>query len=435
MPETVAETTFATLLIGLLVLLSEWGTRRWGTRPEPEPLVGVWHRVRALRGGRGDARMLAAADRGEGGGRRGLFRRRRGEPQRPPEADPAAPEETETPEGGPGHGDEAQTVGAEAPAPRSSRPPLDYVPFEAAARRGDGGAEDGGRFRRALRKTREYLNRDVSEAFGSGPVPEAFESLEEALVRADVGVTAATYLADELRERGRELTAETLSPSLKDVMRSYLGNADRRLRVNPEGLSVWLVVGVNGTGKTTSIAKLAHHAKSQGFTVCIGAADTYRAAAIEQLQRWGERIGVEVVRQHPGADPGAVVYDGIERCKARGYDLLICDTAGRLHTRKPLMEELRKVHRVVERHEGLLTECLLVLDATTGQNGIAQARAFKEAVEVTGLVLAKLDSTAKGGVVFGVERELSVPVKVIGTGEKPEDLAPFDPDDFVDALL
>ncbi|HVL81166.1 MAG TPA: signal recognition particle-docking protein FtsY, partial [Actinomycetota bacterium] len=214
-----------------------------------------------------------------------------------------------------------------------------------------------------------------------------------------------------------------------------LSDSDRRLRVNPEGLSLWLIVGVNGTGKTTTIAKLAKVASDRGFGVVLAAGDTFRAAAIEQLETWGERLGLDVVRQHPGADPGAVVFDAIEHAKARGYDLLIVDTAGRLHTKTPLMEELRKVRRIIDRTPGLLTECLLVLDATTGQNGIAQARAFRDATDLTGLVLAKLDGTAKGGITFAVERELGVPVKAVGLGEKATDLAPFDPDDFVDALF
>jgi fused signal recognition particle receptor len=205
--------------------------------------------------------------------------------------------------------------------------------------------------------------------------------------------------------------------------------------VNPEGLSVWLVVGVNGTGKTTSIAKLARHAASKGFNVLLAAGDTFRAAAIEQLETWSERIGVPIIRQQAGSDPAAVVFDAMAHAKARGYDLVIVDTAGRLHTRKPLMEELRKVRRVVDREPGALTECFLVLDATTGQNGIAQARAFSEAVDVTGLVLAKLDGTAKGGIVYAVERELGIPVKAVGLGESADDLAPFDPDAFVDALF
>jgi fused signal recognition particle receptor len=192
---------------------------------------------------------------------------------------------------------------------------------------------------------------------------------------------------------------------------------------------------VNGTGKTTSVAKLAAHAAARGFSVCIAAADTFRAAAIEQIEAWAERVGVDIVRQHPGADPAAVVFDAIAHSRARGHDLVIADTAGRLHTKTPLMEELRKVRRVVEREPGILTETLLVVDATTGQNGVSQAKAFKDAVDVSGLVLAKLDGTAKGGIVIAVERELGIPVKAVGIGESAEDLAPFDPDAFVDALF
>jgi fused signal recognition particle receptor len=195
-------------------------------------------------------------------------------------------------------------------------------------------------------------------------------------------------------------------------------------------------VGVNGTGKTTTIAKLANRAQDVGVKVVLAAADTFRAAAVEQLKEWGKRLDVPVVQQGQGADPGAVVFDALAHAKANGYRLLIIDTAGRLHTKKPLMEELMKVFRVIERDtDVVIGETLLTIDATTGQNGIAQAKAFKDAVNITGLALAKLDGTAKGGIVFAVERELGVPVKAVGVGEKERDLVPFDPGSFVEALV
>ncbi len=419
MPDTLPATMLAVLLLGGLLAVCTWGARRWGTRPAPDPLVRLLRRVRTEE----DGILLLRVGDGEERRRRRLFRRREQE----------AAEAVE-----PGAVEEAPQATEEVEAlPPSDRPRIDHVAFGGVDDGGEGATQGRvrGRFREAMRKTRDYLNRDVREAFGEGPVPEAFEDLEDILVRGDVGVATATVLSDQLRELGRDLTSDTLPAALKQAMRSTLEDADRRLRVHTDGLSIWLVVGVNGTGKTTSIAKLARLASRQGFRVCLAAADTFRAAAIDQLETWAERVDVDIVRQHPGADPGAVVYDAVAYCKARGHDLLIVDTAGRLHTRKPLMEELRKVKRVIDREPELLTECLLVLDATTGQNGIAQAKAFGEAVDVTGLLLAKIDGTAKGGIVFSVERDLKIPVKAVGTGEGAADLDPFDPDEFVDALF
>jgi fused signal recognition particle receptor len=219
-------------------------------------------------------------------------------------------------------------------------------------------------------------------------------------------------------------------------MVAQLAEPDRRLKLVRQRLTVWVVVGVNGTGKTTSIAKLAARAQALGLSVCLAAGDTFRAAGVEQLEEWGKRLGVDVVKQKTGADPGAVVFDAIAHARSADHELLIVDTAGRLHTRKPLMEELKKVIRIVEKDENAaLAEVLLVIDATTGQNGIAQARAFGEAVDVSGLVLAKLDGTAKGGITFAVERDLGIPVKAVGVGERDRDLVPFEPEAFVDAIL
>jgi fused signal recognition particle receptor len=291
------------------------------------------------------------------------------------------------------------------------------------------------RFRRGMRRTREKLGRDVKEVFRAGATEESFEHLEEALVAADVGITTATALVDGLRDR-KDLPPDELSGALRELMIARLADADRRLRLVRQRVTVWIVVGVNGTGKTTSIAKLAARGQALGLSVCLAAADTYRAAGIEQLQEWGRRLDIDVIAQKQGADPGAVVFDAIAHALKADHELLIVDTAGRLHTRKPLMEELRKVIRVIERDEkAALAETLLVVDATTGQNGIAQARAFGEAVAVTGLVLSKLDGTAKGGITFAVEQDLGIPVKAVGVGERDRDLIPFEPDAFVDAIL
>jgi fused signal recognition particle receptor len=291
------------------------------------------------------------------------------------------------------------------------------------------------RFRRGLRRTRERLGAEMREAFTGGATPEAFDRIEEALVASDVGMATATAVTDQLRDR-IGLSDTTLATAVRDVMVAQLEDSDRRLRLVRGKLTVWVVVGVNGTGKTTTIAKLANRAKDVGVKVCLAAADTFRAAAVEQLSQWGKRLDIPVVQQGQGADPGAVVFDALAHAKANGYRLLIVDTAGRLHTRKPLMEELKKVFRVIERDKDVVIgETLLVIDATTGQNGIAQAKSFKEAVNVSGLVLAKLDGTAKGGIVFAVEQELGVPVKAVGVGEKERDLVPFEPGAFVDALI
>ncbi len=255
------------------------------------------------------------------------------------------------------------------------------------------------------------------------------------LLQADVGVVATTRIIDDLRARSRDVAPEGLLDVLRAELLQILGDTDRSLRHADGGLTVWLVTGVNGTGKTTTIGKLALREGREGRKVILAAADTFRAAADTQLERWAERSGAEVVKQAPGADPAAVAFDGVKAASARSADLLIVDTAGRLHTKKNLMEELSKIRRVIEREAGPPTEVLLVLDATTGQNGIAQARAFTEAADVTGVVLTKLDGTAKGGIVIAVQQELGIPVKLVGVGEGVEDLEPFDPAAFVDALV
>jgi fused signal recognition particle receptor len=295
------------------------------------------------------------------------------------------------------------------------------------------------RFRLRLTRTRNVLGSSVAELFGRGVTEEAWEGLEEALISADVGVTATMEIVEELRRRSREegaTTPEAVLDLLKDELRQVLGTADRSLhRASDAGPTVWLVTGVNGTGKTTTIGKLAAVEEREGRSVVLAAADTFRAAAADQLGIWAERTGARLVRKDEGADPASVAFEGYAAATDGGVDLLIVDTAGRLHNKRELMDELGKVKRVLEKQAGPLEETLLVLDATTGQNGIAQAKAFLEAVEVTGIALTKLDGSSKGGVVVAVQRELGLPVKLVGLGEDVEDLATFDPELFVDGLF
>ena len=294
------------------------------------------------------------------------------------------------------------------------------------------------RFRLRLGRVRGSLGAGLAGAFRRGVDEQAWEDLEEALIAADVGVEAALEIVSGLRDRAKAegiRTGEEALALLKEVLRLELGVADRSLGRRADGPSVWLVTGVNGTGKTTSIGKLAARHRRDGEEVVLAAADTFRAAAAEQLQHWGERSGARVVRHGPGADPAAVAFDGWQAAKAADANLLIVDTAGRLQNKSELMAELSKVKRVLERDAGALDEVLLVLDATTGQNGLSQAKAFMEAVEVTGVVLTKLDGTAKGGIVVAIQRQLGIPVKLVGLGEGIDDLADFDPDAFVEALF
>ncbi len=274
----------------------------------------------------------------------------------------------------------------------------------------------------------------------SGITEESFEELEEALLRADVGVGVTTNLIDGLRAKvaAKEITEpQALLDELEAEMVSRLDGSDRSLAFesDADGPNVWMFVGVNGVGKTTTIGKLANQQMRDGRTVLLAAGDTFRAAAAEQLTTWAERSGAEIVRGAEGGDPSSVIYDGVERAAARGIQLVMADTAGRLHTKSNLMEELKKVRRVAEKGAGRVTETLLVIDATTGQNGLTQAREFREATDVTGVVLTKLDGSAKGGIVFAIETELGIPVKLVGIGETIEDLIPFDPAEFVSALV
>ena len=261
---------------------------------------------------------------------------------------------------------------------------------------------------------------------------EDWEELEEILLRADVGVAATSRIVAALRDRKG---IQDGIAAMKEELLAVLGDVDRTLHRSPDGLTIWLIAGVNGSGKTTTIGKLAARLRGEGSTVVLAAADTFRAAADEQLEIWGERAGAQVIKHQHGADPAAVVFDGVAAARARGADVLIVDTAGRLQNKRHLMEELSKIRRVLEREAGPPHEAILVLDATTGQNGLQQARAFFEAVAITGVALTKLDGTAKGGIVVGVQQELGIPVKLVGLGEGIDDLAPFDPGRFVDELL
>ncbi|HEX5936394.1 MAG TPA: signal recognition particle-docking protein FtsY [Actinomycetota bacterium] len=278
----------------------------------------------------------------------------------------------------------------------------------------------------------ERLGARVRALLSRGADEDQWGSLEDLLLKADVGPAAAARLVERVRGRwSRDADAEAL---LREEMVEILG-PDSRLTLPDEGLGVILVVGVNGTGKTTTIGKLARRLLGEGRSVSLAAADTFRAAAGEQLEVWAARAGAHLVAQERGADPGAVVYDAVTAATARGSDVLIVDTAGRLHTKTPLMDELQKLGRVVEKAGASVSETLLVLDATTGQNGIAQARAFTGSVDVTGIVLTKLDGTAKGGVVLAVREELGVPVRLVGTGEGQDDLQPFRATVFADRIL
>ncbi|MGH8898178.1 MAG: signal recognition particle-docking protein FtsY [Egibacteraceae bacterium] len=294
------------------------------------------------------------------------------------------------------------------------------------------------RFRLRLGRARGGLGASITGIFRRGLSDEAWEELEESLISADVGVEATLELVDGLRRRAKAeglRTGEEALGLLKEVLGLELSVADRTLHRRDEGTSVWLFTGVNGTGKTTSIGKLAARHRDAGQTVVLAAADTFRAAAAEQLELWGERAGARVVRGQQGGDPAAVAFDGYAAAKAAGADLLMVDTAGRLQNKSALMAELSKVKRVLDREAGPCDEVFLVLDATTGQNGLVQARAFLDAVDVTGVVLTKLDGTAKGGIVIAIQRQLGIPVKLVGLGESLDDLADFDPDAFIEALF
>lgn len=297
------------------------------------------------------------------------------------------------------------------------------------------------RLRSGLSKTRLVLNERLARVVGTRRIVDdlLLDQLEEALIAADVGVAASEKLIAQLRVALRSVPAtstEEVRRILQEQMVALLDRGGTPERVLANHPHVILVVGVNGTGKTTTIGKLAHYHRQQGRKVLLGAADTFRAAASEQLTVWAERAGVEVVRTNPGADPAALAFDALNAALARAVDILIVDTAGRLHTKVNLMEEVRKIRRVLDRRlPGAPHEVLLVIDATTGQNGLAQAQQFTQATGVTGIVLTKLDGTARGGIAVAICQELGVPVRWVGLGEGIEDLAPFHPREFVEGLL
>ena len=280
---------------------------------------------------------------------------------------------------------------------------------------------------------RHGLGERLAAVFGAAPDAATWTALEEALLAADVGVATTTALVEAVRGRGVKDGAAARR-ALRDEMVAAFASGDRSLRLVGSPAIV-VVVGVNGSGKTTTIAKLATRWHQAGRRVLLGAADTFRAAAADQLRAWGERLGIAVVAGNPGADPAAVAHDALAAARARGCDVLIVDTAGRLHDKRNLMDELSKIVRVLGRDGTAISEVLLVIDGTTGQNGLAQARAFSAAVGVTGVAVAKLDGTSRGGIALAIERELGIPIKLIGVGEGIGDLREFAPGEFVDSLL
>jgi fused signal recognition particle receptor len=298
----------------------------------------------------------------------------------------------------------------------------------------------GERLRAGLQRSREFLGSELAAVFEpERPIDEAlYAELEEVLIAADLGAVLASDFTNRAREEvmfGTVSRADQLRPLFRRFLTDALAPAAQPLDLDHRP-AVILMLGVNGSGKTTTCAKLAAMVKGQGGQVLLAAADTFRAAAIEQLETWGERIGVEVIRQAAGSDPAAVVFDAVKAATARNVDALVIDTAGRLHTKSNLMSELVKLRRVIERQlPGAPHESLMVLDAPTGQNGFAQARQFHEAVTLSGVVLTKLDGTAKGGIVVRIVRELALPIKLVGVGERVEDLQPFETVPFVDALV
>ncbi len=296
------------------------------------------------------------------------------------------------------------------------------------------------KLKNGLTKTRESIAKQVNNVFSVfiKVDDELFENLEEALIMADIGVETSTYIIEKLRDnvKHKHITDGNLvKEELKSIISEILGALDTTVNTSTTP-SVILVIGVNGVGKTTSIGKIASHYKSMGKKVLLAAADTFRAAAIDQLDIWAQRSGCDIIKHQENSDPAAVVFDACTAAKARGADILICDTAGRLHNKKNLMAELEKISRVINRElPGCSRETLLVLDATTGQNAVSQAQLFKEAADITGIILTKLDGTAKGGIIIPICKEQSLPVKFVGVGEGIDDLQEFNPMDFARAVF
>lgn len=297
-----------------------------------------------------------------------------------------------------------------------------------------------GKLKDSLSKTKEVLSSRIEDAIKLFKTvdEDLFEELEEILIMADLGVETSVEIIDRLRAAAKEkkiTDGEELKNELRDILETILTEGDNTVALEGKP-AVVMVIGVNGVGKTTSIGKMAHMYKEMGKKVVIAAADTFRAAAIEQLEVWAQRADAEIIKQQEGSDPAAVIYDAIGAAKNRGADVLLCDTAGRLHNKKNLMEELKKIYRIINKElPDSSKEVLLVLDATTGQNAVSQAKQFKEAADITGIVLTKLDGTAKGGIVFAIKNEYNIPVKLIGLGEQIDDLREFNPSDFVNALI
>ncbi len=291
-----------------------------------------------------------------------------------------------------------------------------------------------------LMKTRKSITERIDQVLVSfGKVDEElFDELEEILITSDLGIETTMKVIEDIKSKVRErkiIDAMKVKDLLKEELQEILSKGGNELKLDTKP-AVIIVIGVNGVGKTTSIGKIANLYKQQGKRVLLAAGDTFRAAAIDQLEIWADRAGVDVIAQKEGSDPAAVIYDAIQAAKSRKADLLICDTAGRLHTKKNLMEELKKVSRVLDRElPGADRETLLVLDATTGQNAISQAKTFSETADITGIVLTKLDGTAKGGIVVAIKSELDIPVKLIGVGEQMDDLQRFDATEFIEALF
>lgn len=354
--------------------------------------------------------------------------------------------------GGPTTLEPPPVEGVEAPsteaAPEAQAPPAEAPPEEAPAVEVPSAEQleelveappERPRLRDRLGKARAFISDSLAELRLRRSIDDTtWDELEETLVLADVGVGTATTLLDDLRTQAKEETitdGEGLIEALKADVAARLATADRSLAFRPGEVNVWMFVGVNGTGKTTTIGKIARREVTEGRQTVLVAGDTFRAAAAEQLGLWAERTGAELIRGQEGADPGSVVFDGMDAARGRDADLVLIDTAGRLHTNVNLMEELAKLRRIVDRTPGALKEVLLVIDATTGQNGLAQARQFAESVDVTGVALTKLDGTAKGGIVLAIQQDLGIPVKLVGVGEGPDDLIEFDPDEFAEALF
>lgn len=296
------------------------------------------------------------------------------------------------------------------------------------------------KLREGLTKTTKNISQKLGGMFAhfTGANEEFFEELEEVLILSDLGASAAAAVVEELRERTKQegyRTGEEIKAALSDILAEQLDVGDTSLKITTKP-SVILVIGVNGVGKTTTIGKLAQKFTNEGKKVLLCAGDTFRAAASEQLSIWAQRAGVDIVRREEGADPASVIFDGLSAAKARNVDIVICDTAGRLHNKSNLMNELNKISRVIDRElPDADRETLLVLDATTGQNGLIQARQFKETANITGIVLTKLDGTAKGGIVYTIASDLNIPVKLVGVGEQADDLIDFDSREFSEAIL